>query len=299
MVNLSSIDLNLLVVLHHVLTERSATRAARRLGVTQSAVSNALGRLRDLFDDPLVVRHARGLAPTPRAESLAPRLARLLGEVGGLLDDQAFEPTTATREFTLACADYYGMVVVPPLAAALRERAPRASLRVVTLEQLVAGGGLAQEVDVHVGRPPTLPAGCRVQPLFDERFVCLTRKERGVDGRRMGLRAYAAAEHVRVRVLDSARDPIDTALEARGITRNVALTVPHFSLVPLVVLRTGWVATMSERLARLYAGFLPLALRPPPFSLSARPVQMLWHERTHEDPAARFFRALVLEVSRR
>ncbi len=138
-----------------------------------------------------------------------------------------------------------------------------------------------------------------MQPLFDERFVCLTRKERGVDGRRMGLRAYAAAEHVRVRVLDSARDPIDTALEARGITRNVALTVPHFSLVPLVVLRTGWVATMSERLARLYAGFLPLALRPPPFSLSARPVQMLWHERTHEDPAARFFRALVLEVSRR
>lgn len=298
MVNLSSIDLNLLVVLHHVLAERSATRAARRLGVTQSAVSNALARLRDLFDDPLVVRHARGLAPTPRAESLAPRLARLLAEVGGLLDEQAFDPTTTTRELTLACADYYGMVVVPPLAAALRERAPRASLRVVTLEQLVSGGGLAQEVDVHVGRPPTLPAGCRTQLLFEERFVCVTRKQRGVEGRRMGLREYAAAEHVRVRVLDAARDPIDAALQTRGVVRNVALTVPHFSLAPLVVLRTGWVATMSERLARLYAGFLPLTLRAPPFALAARPVQMLWHERTHEDPAARFFRALVAEVSR-
>lgn len=295
-VNLSTVDLNLLVVLHHVLRERSATRAARRLGVTQSAVSNALVRLRELFHDPLVVRHARGLAPTPRAESLAPRLSRLLEEAGALLDAQGFDPATSTREFTLACADYYGMVVVPPLAAALREQAPRATLRVLTLDQLVAGGGLAREVDVHVGRPPTLPAGCRVQSLFEERFVCVTRKTKAAA--RMSLREFAAAEHVRVQVLDAVRDPIDVALQARGIERNVALTVAHFSLAPLVVLRTGWIATMSERLARLYAGFLPLTLRAPPFALSARPVQMIWHERTHADPATRFFRALVVAASR-
>jgi DNA-binding transcriptional LysR family regulator len=298
-VNLATIDLNLLVVLHAVLAEGSATRAARRLGVTQSAVSNALARLRDVFGDALVVRHARGLTPTPRAEALAPRLAQLLGELGTLVGGGApFDPRTSTREFTLACADYYGMVVLPPLLEALAERAPLARLRIVTLEQLVSGGGLAHDVDVHVGRPPTVPAGCEAQALFDERFVCITRKEKG--GRqpaRLGMREYREAAHVRVRVLDTARDPIDVALAKRGIKRNIALTVPHFSLAPLVVLRMGYIATLSERLARLYASFLPLAIRTPPLRMAARPVQMLWHRRSERDAGARFFRELVAETS--
>jgi DNA-binding transcriptional LysR family regulator len=299
-VNLSTVDLNLLVVLHAVLVERSATRAAKRLGVTQSAVSNALVRLRDLFGDALVVRHARGLTPTPRAEALAPRLAQLLGEIGSLIGSEArFDASTSTREFTLACADYYGMLVLPPLMEALRESAPLARLRIVTLEQLVSGGGLAQDVDVHVGRPPSIPAGCHVSALFEEKFVCITRRARGTPpSKRMTMREYRDASHVRVRVLDSARDPIDVALEKRGVERTVALTVPHFSLAPLVVLRLGYVATLSERLAKLYAGLLPLVVRTPPIELAPRPVQMLWHRRSDGDPGAKFFRELVIAASR-
>jgi DNA-binding transcriptional LysR family regulator len=298
LVNLANVDLNLLVVLHAVLAERSATRAAKRLGVTQSAVSNALVRLRDLFGDALVVRHARGLTPTPHAEALAPRLAHLLGELGALMGSEApFDAASSTREFTLACADYYGMVVLPPLAEAFARRAPRARLRIITLEQLVSGGGLAQEVDVHVGRPPTIPAGCHVTELFDERFVCITRQTGRRPSPKMGMKEYEAASHVRVRVLDAVRDPIDMALEKRGVKRTIALTVPHFSLAPLVVLRLGYVATLSARLAHLYAGFLPLAVRTPPIELTPRPVQMLWHRRTDGDAGARFFRQLVVEAS--
>lgn len=298
--NIATVDLNLLVVLHAVMTERSATRAAKRLGVTQSAVSNALARLRDMFGDPLFVRHARGLTPTPRAVELASRLAPLLDDVRMLIEgDPPFDPATTTREFTLACADYYGMVMLAPLAEALRARAPFARLRIVTLEQLVGGDGLSRDVDVHVGRPPTIPAGCHVKALFDEKFVCITRREgrRPAKGR-MSLREYREATHVRIRVLDARRDPIDIALQKHGVERTVALTVPHFSLAPLVVLRLGYVATLSSRLATLYASFLPLDVRTPPLALSPRPVQMIWHERTDTDPAARFFRDIVVETSK-
>jgi DNA-binding transcriptional LysR family regulator len=298
-VNLSAIDLNLLVVLHAVLDERSATRAARRLGVTQSAVSNALARLRDLFSDPLVVRHARGLTPTPRAQALAPKLAVLLGELGAMIgSDASFDARTSTREFTLACADYYGAVVLPPLIELVRARAPLARLRLVSLEQLVRGGGLADDVDVHVGRPPELLAGCTAQALFHEQFVCITRRGPRPSAKRMTLREYREAAHVRVQVLDNVRDPIDVALAKQGVIRNVALTVPHFSLAPLVVLRTGYVATLSARLAEVYASFLPLELRAPPLRMAAVPVQMVWHRRTDQDAGARFFRSLVVDASK-
>ncbi|MFT3928575.1 MAG: LysR family transcriptional regulator [Myxococcales bacterium] len=297
MVNIASVDLNLLVVLHALLAERSATRAAKRLGVTQSAVSNALARLRDAFGDPLLVRHARGLTPTPRAAELTPRLNQLVGDLGTLLEPAPrFDAASSSREFTLACADYYGVVVVPPLTALLRERAPHARLRQISLEQFVQGGGLASDVDVHVGSPPEMPRGCFKRALFEEHLVCLTRRE----GRpaKMSMREYRQARHVRVRVLDHTRDPIDIGLAKRGISRDIALTVPHFSLAPWVVLQTGYVATLSARLAARYVDYLPLAIRTPPLAMGSRPIHMFWHPRTDRDPAAQFFRGLIAEASR-
>jgi DNA-binding transcriptional LysR family regulator len=149
---------------------------------------------------------------------------------------------------------------------------------------------------VHVGRPPSLLPGCTAEALFHETFICITPQgPRGTQ--RMSMREYSEAQHVRVRVLDNARDPIDIALAARGIERKVSLTVPHFSLAPLVVLRSGYVATLSARLAHVYAGFLPLSLRAPPVTLSPRPVQMIWHQRTDTDPGAHFFRQLLIDAS--
>lgn len=294
--NISSLDLNLLHVLHAVLQERSATRAARRLHVTQSAISNALARLRDALGDPLFVRNARGLSPTPRARELEPQLAAVMVSLGQLLDEEPpFEPASTTRELTIACADYLTASIGPALAERLRKRAPHATLRFVPLEQLAGAEGLAGDIDVHLGMPRSLPAGCRSSVLFDDRFVCLVPRSGARGATRLSLKAYLAASHLRVSVL-GATDAIDAVLAKRGLSRRVTLTVPHFAVVPLLVERGGYVATLSRRLAESLAGPYRVRLCEPPLPLGTRSVRMIWHQRTDADPGARFLRELIPEA---
>lgn len=299
MVNITSIDLNLLLVLHALLEEHSATRAARKLHVTQSAVSNALSRLRELLHDPLFVRHSRGLAPTPRAQALRPHLSEWVRHASAVLEPPArFDPRTSTREFRVACVDYCNVVVLPKLFELLRARAPGCSLRMLTLEHLVgSGGGLAGDIDLHIGMPPSVPKGCSSRALFEDEFVCLMRREGKRRPQRLSLKEYTSASHVRVSILDSASDPIDQRLLEQGVSRSVALTVPHFSVVPFVVARTGCIATLSRRLAEAYAGDSRLVLRAAPIELHTRALQMIWHQRTDADEGARFLRALVVEAT--
>jgi DNA-binding transcriptional LysR family regulator len=298
MVNISAIDLNLLHVLHAVLEDGSATAAAKRLHVTQSAVSNALARLRRVFADPLVVRNARGLTPTPRGLALKPELSAILGSVGKLLNVEArFDPARTTREFTLACADYCMAILGPMLAELMQKRAPLASLRVVTLEQLMGTEGLASNIDVHLGMPPRVPAGCHSVTLFQDSFVCMLRKARKGAAKRLSLQDYVQASHVRVSVLGSTRDPIDVALAKRGLARKISLVVAQFSVVPLMVERADHVATLSRRLAQAQAPGFDVVLREPPLRLGTRPTRMVWHERTEADPGALFFRRLVQEAA--
>jgi len=296
-VNIAQIDLNLLHVLHAVLQEKSATRAAKRLHVTQSAVSNALGRLRQTFGDPLVVRSARGLSPTPRALALQPELEQVMRSLRTLVDDpERFEPATSTREFTLACADYCTTILGGRLVQLLGQRAPAARLRFLPLEQLAESAGLASDIDVHLGMPPRVPSGCHSLALFDDTFVCMLKAKRGLS-RRLKLADYVGASHVRVSVLSSARDAVDRVLAERQLTRNVVLTVPHFSVVPGIVERTGYVATLSRRLAETLAPRYDVVLRETPLPLGKRATRMLWHDRTDLDPGARFLRQLIREAA--
>jgi len=292
-VNISQIDLNLLHVLHAVLAEGSATRAAKRLHVTQSAVSNALSRLRQVLGDPLVVRSSRGLVATPRAAELGPELSRIMQSLQTLLaEPEAFEAGSSRRVFTLAAGGYCAGICGAGLAARLGEQAPNASLRWLPLEHLAAGEGLAAEIDAHVGMPPRVPAGCHARALLEDSFTCMVPGSTSAPSR-MGLAAYLAARHVRVSVLGSTRDPIDELLAKRRLSRNVVLSVSHFAAVPEIVERTGCVATLSRRLAQVQARRFRVALCEPPLSLGRRPMRLIWHERTHTDPGARFFRELV------
>jgi DNA-binding transcriptional LysR family regulator len=296
-VNIEQIDLNLLHVLHAALLEKSATRAAKRLHVSQSAVSNALARLRQALGDPLLVRHARGLSPTPRALALQPELEQLMRSLQTLVNGpERFEPASSTREFTLACADYCTTILGAQLVELLRQRAPTARLRFLPLEQLAEGDGLAANIDVHLGMPPRVPSGCHSAALFDDSFVCMLKAKHGLP-RRLKLADYVQAEHVRVSVLNSASDAIDRALAERQLARNVVLTVPHFSVVPLIIERTGYIATLSRRLAESQARRFNVVLREPPLALGKRATRMLWHARTDLDPGARFFRQLVREAA--
>jgi DNA-binding transcriptional LysR family regulator len=297
-VNIESLDLNLLHVLHAVLLEKSATRAAKRLHVTQSAVSNALARLRVTLGDPLVVRNARGLSPTPRARELEPELAHIMRSLQALVSGGGqFEAATTTREFTLACADYCTAILGAALAELLRQRAPGAKLRFVPLEQLASTEGLATTIDLHLGMPSKVPSGCQSAALFDDSFVCLLKKRQKPPPRRLSLKKYLAARHVRVSVLSSTRDAVDLALAKRRLARNVVLTVAHFSVVPMMVERGDYVATLSRRLAQAQTPLFDVVWCEPPISLGKRATRMIWHERTDADPGARFFRQLVRDAA--
>lgn len=298
--NIDALDLNLLRVLQVVLTEKSATRAAQRLHVTQSAISNALGRLREVLDDPLFVRNARGLTPTPRALELQPELDALMRSMRELLNGpDRFDPKTTSREFKVACADYCITILGTELSVLLVERAPGARLSFVTLEQLSSGEGLASDIDLHLGMPPRIPSGCRSSPLFDDRFVCMRKKSTRPSSRGLSLKEYLNAAHVRVSVLGSESDAVDRALAARRFKRNIALTVPHFSVLPPIVQHTGYIATLSRRLAETQARWFDITLCEPPIDLGERSTRMVWHERTDADPGARFLRQLVQEAAQR
>jgi DNA-binding transcriptional LysR family regulator len=177
--NLSALDLNLFVVLHAVLEERSATRAAKRLNVTQSAVSNALGRLRSALGDPLVVRSGRGLVATPRAAELAPIIAQAMGHLEAAIDrGNAFAPAESTRTFTIAAADNHQTSEAPRIAAAFAKALPRAALRMVSVDFLAASDGLASgEIDIAFVPSAMVGEGQLGERVFEERACLVVRRD--------------------------------------------------------------------------------------------------------------------------
>lgn len=290
------VDLNLLLVLHTVLVERNVARAAERLHVTPSAVSNSLARLRDVFGDPLVTRKGRGVVPTPRALEIAPGIARAVREIEGALAPTSFDAESCTRTFTLAMADVGQVIWGPALAIAMARRLPRARLRVVGIDSLLSLGDLtSSEVDLQVGIAGKGPG------LYAERLVlddvvlveATPTEERSAP-------PLAERGHVRVDMVPARnlRDRYAAAFAKAGVARDVVMTVPSFMVAAEIVSRTELVTMLPSSLLKakgaalgLRAIALPSTLAPPPIELA-----MCWHERTHSDPAARAFRALVRDV---
>jgi DNA-binding transcriptional LysR family regulator len=291
-VSIAAIDLNLLLVLHAVLDERSVVRAAERLHVTPSAVSNALARLRGVIGDPLVTRKGRGIVPTPRAVELAPAIARGLHELEAAIRGVPFDPASCTRTFTLAMADAGQVTWLPRIARRMAAVMPRAHLRVVGIDSLISLGDLtSSEIDLHIGLRAT-GAGLHVEPLFAERTVLVARRGHRAIGRRLSRTALAALAHVRVDMLPGKqfRDPIAAAYARAGIDRLVALTVPSFTAAAAVVAATDLVTTIP---ASLLAVHRDLRAVRGPAPAHAVDIALCWHDRTHTDAAAIGFRAVV------
>jgi DNA-binding transcriptional LysR family regulator len=291
---LSQLDLNLLAVLRAVVEERSVVRAARRLHVTPSAVSNSLARLRHVLDDPLVIKSGRGIVPTPRAAALAPVLDRALRDVERAIGG-AVDPAATTRQLTLAIADGGQIVQVPRLASELARAMPRAQLRVVGIDTLLSSGGLAgTEVDVAIAALEDASAGVHLMPLYEERSVLVARRGHPCARAPVGKRALADLRHVDVHVAPGrGYRGLAAAYAKLGIARHVALVVPSFVAAAAVVAETDWVATLPERLVARFGrsfGIRALTSVAPRVSLT---LKLAWHERTEHDPAMRAFRQLV------
>jgi DNA-binding transcriptional LysR family regulator len=301
-VNLASVDLNRLLVLHTVLTERSVSRAAAVLHVTPSAVSNALARLRDTFGDPLLVRNGRSLVLTPRAAALAPQLATAVAAMARVVEDQAsFDPGRSTRTFTVGCSDAEQISEVPQIAAVFARKLPNASLRVISVEQLEARGGLAStDVDAVIGPAPNVSREIHASDLYEDEGVLVVRKGHSHARRRMSVAQFNALRHIDI--LLALGGPglghriVEEFFALHGLRRDIAIAVPSFAAAAAIASRTDWVAGMPRRMADVFLRQMPLMRVAMPVPALRFRIQLWWHERTHTDPGSRFFRSLIADA---
>lgn len=294
--SLSSFDLNLLLVLDAVLTEGSVAKAASRLHVTPSAVSNALARLRQLLGDPLVTRKGRGIVPTRRALELAPILAKGLRDLHDAVRASGFTPATTTRRFTIALSDVGQTVLLPRIVSQLFKEMPQARLRAVGIDSLALLGGLAgPEVDVVIG-PEEGGGDIHVERLFEQNAVLICREGHPALHKASDPRSVSALRHVAIDMVPgpALRDLAGAAYARAGVTRDVAMTVPTFSAAAAIVATTDLVATVPASLFDTVGPLLHLRALPSPIPPLPIITNLCWHERTHADSAAAAFRDVVL-----
>lgn len=296
--NLSQLDLNLLVALEALLEERSVTVAGKRIGLSQPAMSNALSRLREHLDDALLVRSGGGMARTPHAESLLPQLREALMHVRRVMEKpRPFDPATASQRFTLLATDFIEMVVLPGLVERISVTAPRITLDVRPFGELDPIEGLKSgALNLVLGVFSEVAAGCHAAALFHESFLCVVRRDHpAFSGKhpRLTLKRYAELPHLLVAPRRSGPGAVDAALAKHGLSRRVALYVSHFLVAPLVVAQSNLVATLPARAARLLAASYDLRLFKPPLELQGFTISQLWHERTNQNPPDAFLRAQV------
>ena len=296
--SLARIDLNLLVVLDTVLSERSVVRAARRLHLTPSAISNSLARLREIFGDPLVVRSGRGVVPTSRAEALGPALKLALNQVERAIQSEVFSPSTTTRQFTLAVADAGQLSRLPKLVQLLAKEIPRAQLRVVGVDTYVSSGGVGKgEIDVALIAVDEEGPGIHATPLYPETSLLVSRRGHKHARKRISKTQLGELRHVDVQVAPGrGYRELARQYEELDIKREVAVVVPSFMAAAAIVAATDFVATLPESLVKALGPRLGLEVMLAPAPRVTLDLKLIWHDRTDGDPAMRAFRALVTQA---
>jgi len=295
--SINDLDLGLLQVLHALLQENHLTRAATRVGLTQPAMSHALGRLRRVLGDPLMVRARTGMVPTPRALALGERVERILRDAQSLVEDAAVVlPKDLRRGFTIAMADYGETQVLPPLVKRLSVDAPGVDLASrpvpVDLEESMASG----RVDIAVGVFRELSPRLYARRMYQERFVSAVRRGHPVLKKRMNLDLFTSLNHVLIAPGGAPGGQVDVALAELGKQRRVVARVGHFLVAPLLVSTGNLVLTAPERLLKSVAGFYKLKLFPTPLAIPDFAVQQVWHERAQKDATHIWFRNVLMDV---
>ncbi len=297
--NLRGVDLNLLVVLDALLSERHVSRAALRLNMSQPAVSHALARLRMLLDDPLFTRHGGGLKPTVRALQLTQPLTEALAQIRAVLGPDGFDPVQSRNVFRLAMSDYGASIVLPRLVKLIRRSAPGIDLSVTQLsrEGMIAGV-VDGNVDLGLGVFPQLPNQVLAEPLFVDEYACLVdRASLPSPEMRIDRDDYLSRPHVLVAVHGEASTEIDETIHAAGLNRRVALVLPHWSVAPTTIIGTDLILTIAAKSLQTFRGSKELAVLDSPIELPLIPFMQISHRRRQSDPALLWLRRLIAEVT--
>ena len=310
LMNLSRIDLNLLVYLDALLREQNVTRAAEQLGITQPALSNGLRRLRELFNDPLLVRTSEGMTPTERAQELQPQVRQILAAVEqAVAPSDRFHAASSQRVFRIMASDYAESTLVVPLLARLRELAGDICLDVLTPSDVSFQDLEQGKVDMAINRFDRLPQGFHQTSLWHDSFSCLLSRDNPLAAK-FDLEGYLSASHIWVSKTGmgigrgmSRRDGqrmgwVDEALAQMGRERRIRVFTRHYQVAALLANQPDLVATLPTQLARLHGSNPMLAVFRPPFMIIPIELQMAWSPLLQHDAGHVWLRKLVVDTAR-
>lgn len=293
--NLNKVDLNLFIVFDAIYTEANLTRAGQIVGITQPAVSNALSRLRETFNDPLFVRTAQGMVPTPMAQNIIGPVRNALQLLRvSVQESRIFNPLQANKTFRISMTDLIEAVILPPLFQRLRRQAPAVQIesflakRRETTKELAAG-----RIDFAVDAPLNTDPQVRHVKLLEDRYVCAMRKGHPLAKDKISLDDYLSLTHIHISSRRSGLGLVDLALGKMGIQRKIALRSQHYLMASQVMQQTDMAMTVPESFAHrhgLHAVDLPVN------DVPAQETHLYWHESTDQDPANRWMREQLIEL---
>jgi DNA-binding transcriptional LysR family regulator len=302
-VNLRSIDLNLLVVLDALVEEKNVSKAGERVGLSASATSHALDRLRKLLGDPLLIRSTSGMEPTPRALEIAVPMRRALRDIQVALAPQHFDPAEASVVFTIAVETYETIVILPQLIDMLRQEAPNVRIKVTSGSYDEILSGIDQgRTDLAIGRFKKLPDRFMTSRLLEDSYVCAMRADHPLAAGPLTVEAYVEAAHLSISLSGGWEDSVDTALGAIGRQRRIVMQLPNVLAAVMALSQTDMIATVSRGAGRLFAANSALCLADLPFETPRLDFRQVWHRRLSQSPGHRWLRqrlsAIGLAVGR-
>jgi DNA-binding transcriptional LysR family regulator len=297
---MKDLDLHLVSIFDAVMTEGSVTKAANRLAMTQSAVSNAIARMRVVWDDPLFTRSGRGIKASAKAQALWREIQEPLAAIRMATSPVQFDASTSTRAFRLAVTDYLSGALWPSLRRHIEEQAPGIRIFAVPYTSQGTSSQLRDnEIDICIGGLQHMGAEIRLQRLFLESWVCAMRRDHPLAKSPLTVENFLAADHLLVSLSGSPVGVADAALERIGKRRRVAVTLNNFAGAPSLLLTSNLISVLPAGVVRthalreqIYSCDVPLEI--PPFDC-----QMAWHTRNDREPAHRWMRALIIETCQR
>jgi DNA-binding transcriptional LysR family regulator len=288
------VDLNLLIALKVLLDKENVTAAAAEMGISQSAMSHTLKRIRTQFNDEILVRDSSGMHPTESALTIYRQLSWVMSEVDSILEPPEFDPASARGVLRLALTDYGAATILPLIIEDLTKEAPFLNFEIepghsASFERLEVG-----ELDIAVGSFINEPAGFYRQRIFDDEMVCILRADHPAVEGGLTFKDYVEMPHGVITVAGT-DVLINAAFKKQGLKRRSLLSFPHFMAAPLIVARSDLVVTLPRRMADIFTGAANLAICTPPIPLKKLTIYQLWHERSKNDPAHVWLRSFIYQ----
>lgn len=297
--NLANINLNLLVSLDALLDTCNVTRAAEQLHISQSAMSKTLAQLRDMFQDPLLVRVGNRFVPTARAEQIRGGLKQLLHNAAVLLESEEFDPVRCDTTFTIAVTDYVAQFILPDVLQHIYRQAPHIGIRLIDWDQHSLQGLTGGRIDLGTGSLEHAPANFYVRKIDEDSLVCVMAPGHPLACQGLTMEGYLAYSHAVITSGGDKHRRVDKALAALGFSRRVGLEVPYYRSALHIIAGTDMLLTLPEHIARHTAGPFGLVQFPLPFESPHFEYSLIWHERQHHQAGHRWLRQVLMDELRR